>query len=351
MSINELENTAGRHPNVRNTAARLEVLAEARIPTVAHFRREHFPAPLVDPAGWRLRIGGSVATPALVTMADLRAMPRRSLVVVLECAGHRRAELRPAAPGLQWRAGAVSEARWTGTSPAGVLELAGVDPEAAEIVLTGADSGTFEPLPGQHPYARSLPLAKALHADTILAYEMNGRPIPPGYGGPVRAIVPGWYATNSVKWLERVHVSAGEFDGPFQALAYRFATAADPGPGVRMQRIPVHSLVTHPADGAGMRPGPVRVRGIAWSGGGCVTCVEVSVDGGPWSPADIVGSAGRYGRTRFELRFDAGPGLHSIAVRAHDASGAVQPPEPVWNRGGYGNNSIHRISVTVGEAA
>ena len=188
-------------------------------------------------------------------------MPRRSLVVVLECAGHRRAELRPATPGLQWQEGAVSEARWTGTPLAGLLRAAGIDREAAEVVLTGADRGAFERQPGRHPYARALPLAKALHKDTMLAYEMNGEPIPPEHGGPVRAIVPGWYATDSVKWVERVAVVQAEFDGPFQALDYRFATADDPGPGARMERMPVHALITAPGDG--LAPGRRAGRGAA----------------------------------------------------------------------------------------
>jgi len=218
---------APQPPDVRNDPTPLAALGARSISTAAHFRREHFPVPDVDRAAWRLRIGGSVATPAIVTLADLVGMPRRSLVVVLECAGHRRAELLPVTPGLQWQEGAVAEARWTGTPLRGLLRAAGIDPGAAEVVLTGTDRGSFERL-GRYPYARSLPLAKALHKDTILAFEMNGEPIPPEHGGPVRAIVPGWYATDSVKWLERVHVAQAEFDGPFQALDYRFAAADDP---------------------------------------------------------------------------------------------------------------------------
>jgi DMSO/TMAO reductase YedYZ molybdopterin-dependent catalytic subunit len=336
-------------PDIRNDPAPLWALGEHRMSTAAHFRREHFPVLAVDPAGWRLRIGGSVATPAIVTLADLGRMPRRSLVVVLECAGHRRAELRPATPGLQWQEGAVSEARWTGTPLAGLLRAAGIDRDAAEVVLTGADRGAFQRRSGQHPYARSLPLRKALHKDTILAYEMNGEPIPPEHGGPVRAIVPGWYATDSVKWLDRVHVAQAEFDGPFQALDYRFAAAADDGPGVRMEHMPVHALITAPAAGPGLAPGRIAVRGAAWSGGGAITCVEVRIDWGRWHEATVTGRTGRYGRTLWEYAWNAEPGPHTIAVRARDASGAVQPSEPVWNRGGYANNSVHRVAVTVEE--
>ena len=335
-------------PDVHNDAAPLTALGQGRMPTAAHFRREHFPVPALDPGGWRLRIGGSVATPAIVTLADLVGMPRRSLVVVLECAGHRRAELQPATPGLQWREGAVSEARWTGTPLAGLLRAAGIDRGAAEVVLAGADRGAFE-RSGEHPYARSLPLPKALHKDTILAYEMNGEPIPPEHGGPVRAIVPGWYATDSVKWLERVQVVQAEFDGPFQALDYRFAAADDPGPGVRMERMPVHALITDPGEGSGLVAGRVVVRGAAWSGSGAVTGIEVRVDEGRWHEAAVTERTGRYGRTLWEFDWAAEPWRHAIAVRARDSSGAVQPSEPVWNRRGYANNSVHRVTVTVEE--
>ena len=241
-------------PGVDNHPATLTALGERHMPTTAHFRREHFPVPHLDPAEWRLRLAGAVRTPAIITLADLVTMPQRSVVVVLECAGHRRAELVPATPGLQWGPGAVSEATWTGVPLRDLLQRAGVDGRAAEVVLLGADRGPFEGSATRHRYGRALPLRKALDPDTLLAFEMNGRPIPPEHGGPVRAIVPGWYATDSVKWLERVHVSADEFEGPFQAIDYRFATLADPGPGTRMERMPVNSLVTDPADAAALLP-------------------------------------------------------------------------------------------------
>lgn len=336
-------------PAVRNTAAPLRALGERHLPAAAHFRREHFPVPVVDPAEWRLALAGAVRTPAIVTLSDLLVAPRRSQAVVLECAGHRRAELAPPTPGLQWSAGAVSEAVWAGVPLRDLLERAGVDRRAREVVLQGADRGPFDGLPGTHSYSRSLPLRKALDPDTVLAVEMNGRPIPSEHGGPVRAIVPGWYATDSVKWLERIQVSADEFDGPFQALDYRFATIEDPGPGARMERMPVHALVTDPADAAVLCPGAARVRGIAWSGAGAVTRVDVRVDAGPWTQAAIAGRHGRHGRTFWQLEWEAAPGVHTIAVRARDASGAVQPEEPVWNRGGYVVHSVHRVIVTVRE--
>jgi DMSO/TMAO reductase YedYZ molybdopterin-dependent catalytic subunit len=338
------------NPEVHNTAARLEALGAEVMPAGEHFRREHFPAPEIDRDGWRLVLGGLVETPGILALADLRALPARTLPVVLECAGHRRAELSPAVPGLQWQLGAVSEARWTGARLRDVLERAGLDPRSTEVVLTGADRGQFEDDGGRHAYGRSLPLRKAIDPDTLLAYEMDGDPIPAAHGGPVRAIVPGWYATDSVKWLERIQVTAEDFGGPFQAIDYRFATADDPGPGERMERVPVHSLVTEPAAGAVLDSGAACIRGVAWSGGGVVTRVEVQVDGGEWRRATITGRSGLYGRTRFAHAFTAEPGRRTIAVRARDAGGGTQPQEPVWNRRGYRNNAVHRITVTVREA-
>jgi DMSO/TMAO reductase YedYZ molybdopterin-dependent catalytic subunit len=337
-------------PVVHNAAAALAALGAETMPAAEHFRREHFPAPEIDPLAWRLVLGGLVETPAILALADLMALPARTLPVVLECAGHRRAELSPAVPGLQWEVGAVSEARWTGARLRDLLERAGVDPRAREVILAGADRGPFEGDGRRHAYGRSLPLRKAIDPDTLLAYEMDGAPIPAEHGGPVRAIVPGWYATDSVKWLERIQVTAEEFGGPFQAIDYRFATADDPGPGTRMERVPVHSLVTAPAAGALIDPGTARVGGIAWSGGGAVTRVEVQVDGGAWRPATMTGRSGLYGRTRWEHVLAAEPGRHTIAVRARDAGGGTQPQEPVWNRRGYRNNAVHRVTVTVGEA-
>jgi len=338
-------------PEIHNVPATLQSLGERHLQSASHFRREHFPVPEIDPAEWRLTIAGVVRTPVIVTLAELRSLPLRTQPVVLECAGHRRSELRPPTPGLQWGAGAVSEAVWAGVPLRDLLERAGIDGHAREVVLQGADRGPFAGLQGTHSYARSLPLRKALDPDTILAVEMNGGPIAPEHGGPVRAVVPGWYATDSVKWLERIQVSADEFDGPFQALDYRFATIDDAGPGVRMERMPVHSLVTDPADAAVLDPGTACVRGIAWSGAGAVTRVDVRIDDEPWRAAAIVARSGRHGRTFWELGWDARPGTHTIAVRARDATGAVQPEEPTWNRRGYVVNAVHRATVTVREVA
>ena len=244
MSIDKLD----IHPLVVNQAASLANLESITPTTVGHFRRNHFPSPYVDYARWAIAVGGAVAEPMVIGAAALRSAERRSLPVVLECAGHRRTEHGPSTRGLPWGVGAVSSAVWTGVPLSAVLERAGVHRGAVEVVLRGADRGR-DCHPGEHAYARSLPLAKALHPNTLLAYEMNGRPIPVEHGGPVRVIVPGWYAMDSVKWLAAIHVVTSPFDGPFQAIDYRWHEPGDAtGPGTRIAELSVHSLITWPAE-------------------------------------------------------------------------------------------------------
>jgi DMSO/TMAO reductase YedYZ molybdopterin-dependent catalytic subunit len=329
-----------------NVAAELRSLGQA-VPTTPHFRRNHFPTPPVDPDTWALALGGALSGPMVLPADSLRTFERRTLPVVLECAGHRRAELDPPARGLQWGTGAVSEAVWTGASLRDVLRCAGIVPGAVEVVLRGADRGTSEHV-GVRSYARSLPLAKALHPDTLLAYEMNGGPIPEAYGGPVRAIVPGWYAMDSVKWLSAIRVVTRPFTGAFQAIDYRWIAPGERGSGSRIDRLSVHALITSPGDGERLTPGPAVVRGAAWAGEVHVARVEVAVDDGPWEVAEIE-RRGLYARALWRHEADLAPGLRWIAVRATDRRGATQPDRPVPNAGGYCANAVHRVAVAVEE--
>jgi DMSO/TMAO reductase YedYZ molybdopterin-dependent catalytic subunit len=324
-------------------------LERPSLPTELHFRRDHFRAPEVDAASWRLRIGGAVRTPVELTLDELQALPHRALDAVLECAGHRRAELVPAVPGVAWALGALSEARWGGVGLADVLALAGAQPRATATVLVGADRGSFGADPTIVPFARALPLAKALHPDTLLAWEMNGAPLPAGHGAPLRAIVPGWYATDSVKWLESIELIEGTFDGPFEARDYRLP---DPETGTthRMSTMPVHAIVTSPTGDAAIAAGALEVRGVAWGGEGGIALVEVSVDGGDWVAARLTQPAGPYGLARWSRRTTLAAGRHELAVRATDGAGTTQPEAPTWNPGGYANASVHRVCVAVGKA-
>ena len=235
----------------------------ADIPTALHFVRDHFPAPTRDPGLWSLEVNGS--THSLVLDLDrLRTLPRRTSRVVLECAGHRRAEFKPIPPGVPWAAGAVTEAQWTGASLGPLLELVGIPHQTREVVLEGADAGPVDGFHGVHRFARSLPLGKALDRDVLLAYAINGETIPSDRGGPVRAIFPGWYATDSVKWLDRIYFTTEEFDGVFQAHDYRVRAPGEPGAGRRMTELPAHALITTPPDGKAIpAAGDVTIRGIA----------------------------------------------------------------------------------------
>ncbi len=305
---------------------------ESRLPGAeGHFRRDHFDPPSIDERGFVLEVVGG-AHELRLTMGDLHGLPRRELDVVLECAGHRRDEFDPPTPGLQWGIGAVAEARWAGTALADVLTRAGVGADATEVALHGGDSGICELAPGVQPYARSIPLAKALDRDTLLVWEMDGAPLPAGHGAPLRAVVPGWYATDSVKWLRRIELLEAPFQGPFQALDYRWIDAGHPSPGVRMDEVPVHSLITSVDDR--------EARGVAWGGGG-IAGVEVRIDDGAWQAARLEPGSGPYARTRWTLDLTAP--ARSVAARATDVHGRRQPERPAWNPGGYRNNSVHRI--------
>ena len=238
--------------------------------------------------------------------------------------------------GIPWESGAVAEAEWTGASLASVLELIGVPPGAHEVVLEGADAGPVDGSDGTRRFARSLPLAKALDPDVLLAYEMNGKPIPVARGGPVRVIVPGWYATDSVKWLDRIWFTTGEFDGVFQADDYRLRAPGEPGPGRRMTELPVHALITTPADhDLRLDAGDLSVRGIAWGGSGGVAAVLVRLDAGPWTPANLGARRGRYTRVRWEAHYSLAHGRHELASRAIDLAGNAQPDRAPANVRGY----------------
>jgi DMSO/TMAO reductase YedYZ molybdopterin-dependent catalytic subunit len=324
----------------------LQALGLPEIPSERHFLRSHFPVPPLDGDAWALQVVGADGHFAL-TLDALRALHRRTLRVVLECAGHRRAEMSPLPPGVPWACGAVAEASWTGASLGVVLRGAGVPAGAVEVVLEGADAGEFEGLPGTHRFARSLPLSKALDRDVLLAYEMNGQPIPVDRGGPVRVIVPGWYATDSVKWLDRAWFAFEPFDGAFQAHDYRWREPGEQGPGRRMTELPIHALITAPSDRQQLSAGPCVVRGTAWSGRHGVESVYVQLDEQPWSRARLESARGRFARAFWELDCTLTPSVHRLACRAFDRDGTCQPDAPLPNVGGYANNSVHCVQVSV----
>ncbi len=332
-----------------NAEVELGSLADPRGRRGAFYVRTHFDVPAGDEEALRLRVGGAVERPLELTLEELRGRPTRTLEVTLECAGNGRRLMDPRPGGTPWGLGAVSTAAFTGTPLAGVLEEAGLAPEAVELVAAGADEGE---LPGgdRGPYARSLPLEAARAPDVLLAWAMDGEPLPPEHGAPLRLVVPGWYAMASVKWLARLEVVTEPFLGPYQALRYVYVGEEGTPHRLPVTRTRVRSLIARPADGASLRAGEeVVLAGSAWSGLRRVERVEVSTDGGgSWAEAELGEPAGPHAAAPWRYRWTPrSAGSAELVERATDDAGDRQPLASRWNRFGYGNNVVHRVAVEV----
>ncbi|MDQ0871314.1 sulfane dehydrogenase subunit SoxC [Arthrobacter sp. V1I9] len=333
----------------RNHSMPLEALRRDLTPPGLHYVLTHFDIPFIDPAHWHLRINGAVERALELSMPALRKDPAITVPVTLECAGNGRSLLKPRPLSQPWVLEGVGTAAWTGVPLAYLLGKAGVLPNAAEVVFTGADAGIQGGVTQR--YARSLPVHEAMRADVVLAYKMNGNELPPQHGYPLRLVVPGWYGMTSVKWLESIEVVTAPFTGYQQAVAYRYQDSADDA-GTPVSRIRVRSLMVPPGipdfftRKRVLPHGPVMLEGRAWSGHAAVTAVEVSIDG-TWLPAHLEESAGGFAWRKWTLPWVADAGEHELACRATDASGATQPMEQNWNYQGLGNNVVQRISVRV----
>ena len=316
-------------------------------PNPLFYVRNHFPVPSIDPASWSISIEGQVSQPIRLTYSEVRRLPRRTIPVTLECAGNDRSDLDPPAPGNRFRSGAVSTAIWAGAPLKTVLERAGMRPHAKEVLFEGADSG--EPGPGEvsGPYLRSLPIQVALHPDTLLAYEMNGELLSPEHGSPVRLIVPDWYAVASVKWLSRIVVLDHAFEGFFQTR--RYVLEDDTGSVKPLSRIFVKSIIGWPRHGEVLTLQEYPVTGLAWSGDGRVTCVELSHDAGAtWRPARLEGPDHPHSWRPWTYHWDpSAPGHYTLMARATDEKGNSQPLDSVWNSLGYAVNGIKAVCVTL----
>ncbi|WP_448640630.1 molybdopterin-dependent oxidoreductase [Geodermatophilus sp. URMC 63] len=336
----------------RNHGMPLEALRYDVTPPGLHYVLTHYDIPAVDPDSWSLEIGGAVGRPLRLDLDDLRRRPAVTARVLLECAGNGRARLEPRPVGQPWLLEAVGSAEWTGTPLAPLLEEAGLSPGAVDVVFTGADHGVERGV--EQDYARGLPLAEALRPDVLLVWAMDGAPLPPQHGAPLRLLVPGWYGMAHVKWLTRVEVLDHPFDGFQNARAYRLKVdAGDPGEPVT--RIAPRALLAPPGwpdlmtRARFLRPGPVTLTGRAWSGRAPVTGVEVSTDGGTtWTAAALAPAdpAHPYAWRAWRCTWDARPGDSELVVRATDTEGA-QPIEQRWNRQGMANNLVQRVPVTV----
>ena len=333
----------------RNRGLPLEALRYDVTPTGLHYLLTHFDLPDLDAATWRLEITGAVARPRSLSLDQLRSLPARTLAVTIECAGNGRARLSPRPVSQPWLVEAVSTAEWTGASLADVLRSVDVDAEAVDLVFTGADHGRQGDV--EQDYARSLTPGDAAHPGVLLAYEMNGRPLEPQHGAPLRLIVPGWYGMTQVKWLTRIEALTEPFRGYQQTGTYRYQRDAD-DPGEPVDRMRVRALMIPPGYPDFMTrrrfvaSGDVEVRGRAWSGHAPVEGVELGVDG-VWSRATLEPPMGEFAWRGWRAVWTATAGEHVLACRARDAAGNVQPLEQSWNRQGMGNTQVQEVTVTV----
>jgi DMSO/TMAO reductase YedYZ molybdopterin-dependent catalytic subunit len=334
----------------RNHGMPLEALRWPVTPVGLHYLLIHFDIPAVDEAAWRLRVGGRVRRELSLSLAELRDRPAVTRPVTMECAGNGRARLEPHVVSQPWLLEAVGTAEWTGVPVRDLLEEAGLAEGAVEVLFTGLDRGVDGGV--EQAYQRSLPLEEAA-GGPLLAYEINGVPLPPQHGFPLRLVVPGWYGMTSVKWLERIDVLAEPFAGYQQADAYRFRS--EPGdPGTPVTRMLPRSLMVPPgipdflSRARHLARGPCRLEGRAWSGWAPIAGVDVSVDGGAtWAPAELGEEppAGAWHGWTFD--WDAPAGEHELCCRARDEAGNQQPLRADWNVGGYANTSVQRVPVTV----
>ncbi len=320
-------------------------------PIERFYLRNHFDIPTVDRRTFRLRIGGLVEKPVELSVRDLERLPQAKVEAVLQCAGNGRALFTPHIPGVQWRYGAVGNAEWSGPRLADVLALARPKDEARHLQLEGAD----RPMLATPRFIRGIPMEKALHADTLVALRMNGKPLAPYHGSPARLVVPGWVADDWVKWLADIEVRPDEPKGFFYETAYRFpVTPGAPGAAVPpdqtrpMTRLNVKSIIGSLEDGMVLHPGAHEVVGIAFSGEGGIAGVELSFDGGrTWSPATLDRPGSPWGFRVFRRTWTPEPGRHVVLARATDGAGATQPETPVWNPSGYLYNAFDRVEVEV----
>jgi DMSO/TMAO reductase YedYZ molybdopterin-dependent catalytic subunit len=328
----------------------LEGLRYDLTPLGLHYLLIHFDIPHLSQEGYSLNVGGRVARERSFTMEELRARPRVRMPVTMECAGNGRAWLDPRPLSQPWLNEAVGTAEWTGTPLAPILEDCGLAEDAVELVFTGADHGVQGGV--EQDYERSLTVEQAMDPDVLLAYEIDGVPLPPQHGFPLRLLVPGWYGMTSVKWLVRIAAVAVPFDG-FQMDAYRLRDEADE-PGTPVTRIRPRALILPPGFPDFFTrtrmtvAGPCLLEGRAWSGWGEIVRVEVSDDdGATWSEAAIEPPAAVHAWSRWTFEWLAEPGDRVLRVRATDAEGNVQPLDQPWNLHGLENNMAQRVPVTV----
>jgi DMSO/TMAO reductase YedYZ molybdopterin-dependent catalytic subunit len=338
--------------STRNHGTPLEALKYDVTPVGLHYLLTHFDIPVVNAATWRLRIGGRVHKELELSLDDIRRSPVVRSRVTMECAGNGRARLEPRPASQPWVLEAVGTGEWGGTPLRPLLEEAGPLDDAVEVLFGGLDRGFDGGV--EQSFERSLSLDEALRDEVLLAYELNGTQLPPQHGFPLRLVVPGWYGMTNVKWLERITLLDKPFEGYQQRKSYRVRQQED-DEGDPLTRMAPRALMVPPGipdfltRERVVELGPCRLEGRAWSGWGPIAGVDVSDDGGEtWSAATLGRADSRWSWTPWTFDWEPGsPGKYELLSRTRDESGNEQPVDPPWNLGGYANNAVQRVVVTV----
>ena len=334
----------------RNSGTLLETLALDITPLGAHYLLTHFDTPIIDSNEHRLHFEGAFENPFHLDMKQIRSLPKVTMPITLECSGNGRTKISPRRYSMPWAYEAVGTSEWTGTPLAPLIKRARPHSEVIEISFTGVDYG-YDAGVG-HYFGRSLTLNQIRNLEVLLVYDMNGQPLLPQHGAPLRIIVPGWYGMASVKWLKKVEALTEPFLGFQQTQTYRFRQSAD-DEGQPVTSMRVKSLMVPPgvpdwiSRNRCIEPGKITVNGRAWSGAGKkITKVEFASNGN-WEPAEILDQVGKFAWTGWRYQWEAKPGEHILQCRASDESGATQPITPPWDFAGFGNNAVQSVTVFV----
>jgi sulfite oxidase len=365
MSNDQYADPNDKHPAMiicqdspRNAGPPLDLLVHDFVtPTDLFFMRNHGYKPTIDPETYRLSVGGLVRQPLNLSLADLRErFPRVRVTATLQCAGNRRDELLALGPipgELIWSADALGTAEWSGVPLRAILEAAEPLVEIGHVAFGSSDLVLKEG--AEFAYGGSVPLSKALANEVILAYEMNGAPLTPDHGFPLRVLVPGYIGARSVKWLSSISVQPDPSDNYFQARAYKIFPAdvtpetVDWSQGLMLGELSITAAICVPSADTHVTAGAVLVQGYAMAGGDrTIERVDLSADDGQtWQQATL-GRVEPWSWRLWQATLDLAPGQHTLVVRAWDSATNTQPEQirSVWNFKGYMNNAWHRVPIT-----